>query len=64
MDETYEVFGRREQDQALTRIGVVTVAPGGAVEEEIERQHGRDWLELVAIPAHAIGWAIEEEKRA
>jgi hypothetical protein len=62
MSETYEVFGRREQDQALTRIGAVTIASGTAVEDEIRRQHGQDWLELVAIPSRAIGWAIEEER--
>ena len=61
MDEKYEVFGRRQQDKALTRIGIVTVAEGEAVEAEIERQHGQDWLELVAIPVSSIGWAIEED---
>ncbi|MGQ0721333.1 MAG: hypothetical protein ACT4PE_07130 [Candidatus Eiseniibacteriota bacterium] len=62
MDEKYEVFGRRREDAALTRIGVVTIAAGARVEAEVERQHGGDWLELVAIPASAIGWAIEENR--
>jgi hypothetical protein len=64
MDEKYEVFGRRQADAALTRIGIVTVAAGAQVEAEVERHHGKDWLELVAIPASSIGWAIEAEERA
>lgn len=61
MSETYQVFGRREQDEALTRIGAVTVDAAAGVEDAVRREHGDDWLELVAIPDRAIAWAIGKE---
>jgi len=61
MSERFEVYARREQDEALTRIGSVDVAKAKDVEEAVRREHGDDWLELVAIPDHAIRWAIGKE---
>ncbi|MGH2569769.1 MAG: hypothetical protein ACRDGR_01000 [bacterium] len=55
---TYVVFARRESQEPLTRLGTVTVKEGSSVAESVTRAHGKDWIELVAIPDTAIGWAI------
>lgn len=61
MARQYEVFGRRKQDEALTRIGTVSVEEADAVEAKVQEQHGEDWLELVAIPCDSFTWAIGKE---
>jgi hypothetical protein len=58
MSATYVVFARRESQEPLTRIGTVTVKEGASVADSVTRAHGKDWIELVAIPDTAIGWAI------
>lgn len=60
MERTYEVYARREQDEALTRIGTVTLAEGSDLGGEVRGRYGDDWLELVAIPGEEIAWAIGE----
>ena len=47
-------------DEALTRIGTVTVPAGSDVRAAVRERHGDDWLELVAIPGESIAWAIGE----
>ena len=59
MAQMYEIYGRREQDQALTWLATMDV--DGDVKEAVQKAHGDDWLELVAIPSGSIGWAIEEK---
>ena len=61
---TYVVFARRTPQEPLTRIGTVTVKVGSSLEESVKRQHGEEWLELVAIPEGAMEWAIGEEDRS
>jgi hypothetical protein len=34
------------------------VKEGASVADSVTRAHGKDWIELVAIPDTAIGWAI------
>jgi hypothetical protein len=60
MSATYVVFARRESQQPLTRIGSITVKEGSSVEESVTKEHGEDWIELVAIPDTAMEWAIGE----
>lgn len=60
MERTFEVYARREQDEALTRIGTVTLAGGSDVRAAVKERYGDDWLELVAIPGESIAWAIGE----
>ena len=59
--EKYEVYARRDDSEALTRVGTIDVEPGASVEEAAKKQHGDEWLEMVAIPAGKIRWAIGEE---
>ena len=61
MAKQYEVFARKEQDEALTRIGTVSVEDAAEVEGKVKDEHGDDWLELVAIPCDSITWAIGKE---
>ena len=58
MSETFVVFARRKSQEPLTRIGKITVKPGSSVEESVSKEHGEDWIELVAIPETAMEWAI------
>jgi hypothetical protein len=58
--EKYEVYARREDGEALTRVGTIEVEAGGSVEAAAKKEHGDDWLEMVAIPASKISWAIGE----
>jgi hypothetical protein len=60
MEQTFEVYARREQDQALTRIGTVSLS-GDDVTAAVRERYGDDWLELVAIPGESIAWAIGKE---
>lgn len=60
--EKYEVYARRDDSEALTRIGTVEVEPGASVEAAAKQEHGDEWLEMVAIPAGKIQWAIGEEQ--
>ena len=60
MSQTYVVFARRESQEPLTKIGMVTVKEGSSVEDSVRDQHGEEWIELVAIPDTAIEWAIGE----
>ena len=60
MSATYVVFARNKSQQPLTRIGTVTVKEGTSVEDSVTREHGEDWIELVAIPDTAMEWAIGE----
>jgi hypothetical protein len=55
---TYVVFARRQSQEPLTRIGTVTVKEGASVADSVTLAHGKDWIELVAIPDTAMGWAI------
>jgi hypothetical protein len=61
MDQTFEVYARREQDQALTHIGTVDLSGGSDVAAAVKERYGDDWLELVAIPGEEIAWAIGKE---
>jgi hypothetical protein len=58
MSATFVVFARRESQEPLTKIGTVTVGEGDSVEESVSREHGGDWIELVAVPETAMEWAI------
>lgn len=60
--EKFEVYARREDGEALTRIGTIDVEPGGSVEAAAKKEHGDEWLEMVAIPAGKIRWAIGEDE--
>jgi hypothetical protein len=58
MNATFVVFARRKSQEPLTKIGTVTVKQGASVEESVSKEHGEDWIELVAIPETAMEWAI------
>ena len=59
--EKYEVYARKNDSDALTRIGTIDVEAGGSVEDAAKKEHGEEWLEMVAIPAEKISWAIGED---
>jgi hypothetical protein len=61
MERTFEVYARRAQDEALTRLGTVTLSGGSDVAAAVRKRYGDDWLELVAIPGEQIAWAIGKE---
>ena len=61
VQETWVVFGRREYQEALTRIGTMDVDAGQSVEDSAKSTYGSEWLELVAIPEKRISWAIRED---
>ncbi|HMB69196.1 MAG TPA: hypothetical protein VKU85_07780 [bacterium] len=61
MDQTYEVYARRGQDEALTHLGAVELSGGLDVAAAVKERYGDDWLELVAIPGEKIAWAIGKE---
>ena len=61
MDRTFEVYARREQDEALTHIGTVDLGAGSDVAAAVTDRYGDEWLELVAIPGEKIAWAIGKE---
>ena len=61
MDQTFEVYARREQDEALTHIGTVDLGAGSDIAAAVRERYGDDWLELVAIPGEKIVWAIGKE---
>lgn len=61
MERMFEVYARREQDEALTRLGSVTIAGESDVAAAVRERYGDDWLELVAIPGESIAWAIGKE---
>ena len=61
MERTFEVYARREQDQALTRLGTVNLSDDSDVAAAVKERYGDDWLELVAIPGESIAWAIGKE---
>jgi hypothetical protein len=63
MSTKYAVFARRASEEALTRIGTVEVAAGASVEDAACAKHGKDWIELVAIPETEMTWAIKEDAR-
>jgi hypothetical protein len=60
-DASYVVFARKRPDEALTRVGSVSAKDDQELEAAVTREHGEDWLELVAIPAGQIDWAIRED---
>ncbi|MCA9752923.1 MAG: hypothetical protein R3B81_12605 [bacterium] len=59
--ERFEIYGRRSCDEALTHLGSLDVPNADAVTDAAKKAHGEDWMELVAIPAGQIAWAIEED---
>ena len=61
--EKYEVYARRDDGEALTRVGTIEVEAGGSVEATARQEHGEDWLEMVLIPAGDISWAIGEASK-
>ena len=54
----FEIFARKDGDEALTRVGAIEIEEGASVEDAAKEQHGGDWLEMVAIPADSMSWAI------
>ena len=59
--ENWVIFGRREYKEPLTCIGTLGVERGEDVSGATKREHGDEWLELIAIPESRIAWAIREE---
>jgi hypothetical protein len=57
----WQVFARKRPDEALTRVGSVAANDDADLRAAVTREHGDDWLELVAIPAGEIQWAIRED---
>ena len=61
MSIQYEIYARRECHEALTRVGTITASDGDTVRDVAKREHGEDWLEMIAVPQDGIAWVIRED---
>jgi hypothetical protein len=59
----YHIYGRKVYERPLTFIQTLTIAQ--SLQQEVVQAMGRDgWVELVAIPSHALIHVIGQKQDA